>query len=100
MPKDADFSVRYCKKTVAGNVVELSSMSSKPEQPPIIKLSATEYLDTRTGEVKDFQLSETRADNTDSLRKTFKKVRDTVNANCTEPENLHWITLTLCRKHD
>lgn len=94
MPKDADFSVRYCKKTVAGNVVELSSMSSKPEQPPIIKLSATEYLDTRTGEVKDFQLSETRADNTDSLRKTFKKVRDTVNANCTEPENLHWITLT------
>lgn len=94
MPKDTSFSIGYCKKTTAGNVVELSSMSSKPAQPPIIKLSATEYLDTRTGEVKDFNLSDTRADNTDSLRKTFKTIRDTVNANCTVIENLHWITLT------
>lgn len=94
MPKNTRFSIGYCKKTVAGNVVELLGMSSKPKAPPIKKLSATEYIDTRTGEVKDFELSETRADNTDSLRKTFKNIRDTVNANCTVIENLHWITLT------
>lgn len=94
MPKDSTFKVNYAKKTTAGNVVELLGMSSKPKAPPIIKLSATQYVNTETGIVGDFVLSETRADNHDSLRKTFKLIRDTVNANCTVPENMHWITLT------
>lgn len=94
MPKNSTFKVNYAKKTIAGNVVELLGMSSKPKAPPIKKLSSTQFVNTETGIVGEFELSETRADNHDSLRKTFKLIRDTVNANCTEPDNMHWITLT------
>lgn len=94
LPKSSRLKVHYSKKTIAGHVVELLEMSSKPKQPPIKKISADEYVNTETGEVHSFNRSQTRADNTDSLRKTFKLIRDTVNANCTEVECLHWVTLT------
>lgn len=94
MPKDTQFKTGYAKKTISGNVVELLEMTSKPQQPPIKRISADLYMNTETGEVSEYIKSETRADNTDSLRKTFKRIRDTVNANCTAPERLHWVTLT------
>lgn len=92
--KNKVFPVGYCKKTTAGNTVEFLSMSSAPMPPPTLKLDADHYCNTNTGEVLEYLKSATRADNTDSLRKTFKRIRDLINANCTEPEKLHWITLT------
>ena len=94
MPKNTRLKTGYAKKTTAGHVIELLEMSSKPKQPPIKKLSADYYMNTNTGEVFSFDRSKTRADNTDSLRKTFKLIRDTVNANCTDVKRLHWVTLT------
>lgn len=85
---------RYCKKTVAGNVVEYLEMSSVPSAPSVRKLSATEYLNLITGEVCQYSQSDTRADNLDSLRKSFRALRALVNANCTDPHRLHWVTLT------
>lgn len=69
-------------------------MSDKPTPPPIKKVSRSEYINLSTGELLPFSASADRSENKDSLRKTFKKVRDLINANCTAPERLHWITLT------
>lgn len=85
---------RYCKRTQAGNVTEFVEMSSRPSAPPIKKLSSTEYLNLLTGEVLEFEQSETRADNVDSLRKSFKALRLLINANVTDNKNIHWVTLT------
>lgn len=69
-------------------------MSTVPTPPAIRKLSQSEYLDIRSGEVCEFSQSDNRSDNTDSLRKTFRKVRDLINCNCTDFNRLHWVTLT------
>lgn len=92
--KRPDFESKYAKKTVSGNVTEFLEMSSKPSAPAIQKISADQYLNILTGEICDFVKSESRADNTDSLRKSFKKVRDIVNSNTTDNSNIHWVTLT------
>lgn len=89
-----NFKTAYCKKTVSGNVIEYTEMSSMPSQPPTIKLSKSEYINTLTGEICEYSQSADRSENTDSLRKTFRKIRDIVNANCISPQCLHWVTLT------
>ena len=89
-----NFKPKYCKKTVSGNVVEFVEISSKPSAPSVRKLSASEYLNLVTGEVCEYDRSDSRADNVDSLRKSFRALREIVNANCTDPHRLHWVTLT------
>lgn len=86
--------VNYCKKTTAGNTVEFLSMSSKPLAPPIQKIDYDHYCNTNTGEILEYLHTKSRAEGKNELRKSFKRIRDTINANCTESEKLHWITLT------
>lgn len=86
--------IAYCKKTVSGFITEYMTMSKYPHTFETRKISKEQYVNTATGEVHDYMQSSTRADNRDSLRKTFKKIRDVINANCTEPDKLHWVTLT------
>lgn len=89
-----EFKTGYCKKITAGHITEFIEISSCPLQPNTKKLSKTEYIDLETGEVKEYELSETRADNKDSLRKTFRKIRELINANCLDSKKVHWVTLT------
>lgn len=89
-----DFKTKYCKKTVSGNVVEFIEMSSKPTAPNIKKISAEQYINLDSGEICDFLKSNTRADNIDSLRKSFKQLRSLINANTTDNAKIHWVTLT------
>lgn len=89
-----EYDARYCKKTVSGNVVEFLEMSSRPVAPSIQKISAEQYINLVSGEVCDFQKSDSRADNTDSLRKSFRQLRDIVNCNTTDNSRIHWVTLT------
>lgn len=89
-----EFKTRYCKKVVSGNVVEFIEMSSIPSAPNIQKISAEQYVNLSTGEICDFIKSDTRADNKDSLRKSFKQLRDIVNCNTTDNDCIHWVTLT------
>lgn len=88
------FHTGYCKKITSGHITEFIEISAQPLQPQTMKLSKTEYIDLQTGEVKEYELSETRADNKDSLRKTFRKIRELINANCLDSEKVHWVTLT------
>lgn len=89
-----EFTTRYCRKTVSGNVVEFLELSSQPVPPKIQKISADQYINLVSGEICDFQKSDSRADNRDSLRKSFRQLRDLVNCNTTDNKRIHWVTLT------
>ena len=80
--------------TVSGNVLEVRHCLRLPPGMPIEKISADQYVDKRTGEVKDFTHNTTRADDLISVRQSLKRLRDLINANLTTPETALWVTLT------
>lgn len=82
------------KKIAAGNVVEFVSMKRAPTEIPVKKLSSTEYLDLRTGEIIEYDKSTDKSDCFQSVRKTLKYIRQLINANCTDESRLLWVTLT------
>ena len=84
----------YTKVTSMGNITELMTMKRTPLAPPVIKLTQDEYLDTRTGEVCEYNHGDTRADCTQSVRRSMAHIRALVNMNVTVPENVRWVTLT------
>lgn len=71
---------------VCGNVIEVRHSEQGAPEITIEKLSADEYLDKRTGEIKEFQHTENRAENTASVAQTLRNLRDLINANLTDPE--------------
>lgn len=79
---------------VCGNVIEVRHSEQGAPEITIEKLSADEYLDKRTGEIKEFQHTENRAENTASVAQTLRNLRDLINANLTDPERALWVTLT------
>ncbi len=79
---------------VAGNVLEVRHCLRLPPGIIIEKLNADQYVDKRTGEVKDFTHNTTRADDLISVRQSLKRLRDLINANLTTPETALWVTLT------
>lgn len=82
------------KVTSMGNITEVQMCSFRNTTQSIKVIPGKQYIVLETGEVKEFQQSETRADNTGSLRRTFKKLREIINANTLQPENCRWCTLT------
>lgn len=83
------------KVTSMGNVTEVQLCSHRNRRQYIQILPDRKYILLATGEVKEFKdKAETRTDNTSSLRRTFKKLRELINANTTDPEKCRWVTLT------
>lgn len=78
--KFSDCEVKY---TDLGNIKEVMYMRKKYDggQFGITKLSKDEYMVNDTGEVKEYNHGETRKDNSDNLRRTFKKIRNIINYN-------------------
>lgn len=85
------------KKIAAGNVVEFVSMKRAPTEIPVKKLSSTEYLDLRTGEIIEYDKSTDKSDCYQSVRRTLKYIRQLINANCNDESRLLWITLTYAK---
>lgn len=88
------------KKTVTltqmGNINEIMYIENYNSKGlPITRLSKTEYVINATGELMLYKNdSENRADNKDSLRKTFKKIRELINTNFTGKKNELCFTIT------
>lgn len=80
--------------TETGNIIKATKTEYHNSECHIQKLSQDKYLLKKTGEVLEAKHSETRKDNLDSLRKSFAKLKDTINTNCTVAENIRWCTLT------
>lgn len=82
------------KVTTMGNVVEVVTMQKVGSGSPCKKLDKDHYLDTRTGEVLEYQHIENRAESTRSIRNTLARIRALVNTNVVEPDNVRWCTFT------
>lgn len=83
------------KVKTSGNIVDVfSAVHDTRRQLTAKRISATEYLDTVTGKIKQYQNKTDRSLSTESLRNTFQLIRDLVNANTTQPRRCRWLTLT------
>lgn len=80
--------------TVAGNVYEVRYMRQQGRPPPIQKLDADTGLDLRTGEIIEFQHQESRVQDKASMAQSLKRLRNIINANAENPDNVLWVTLT------
>lgn len=77
-----------------GNIIELMHSQKNNSQIFIKKISETEYIDLRTGEVKQCQKIDNRAGNMNSIRQSLGRLRDLLNTNITDPSYCRWVTLT------
>ena len=83
------------KVTEMGNVIEVQYMSRRNCKATIMMLpGGKQYLEISSGEVKDIEHHETRADQKKSLARTFKNARGLINSNVTDVFKVSWITLT------
>lgn len=80
--------------TKMNHLIELQHMEKKNNTNHIRKIDSDRYVFLETGEIKEFQKSNNRSENTNSLRQTFKKLRYLINNNFTGAKNELFITLT------
>lgn len=84
-------------KVFEGNgIIEVESMQKAPFSLSnrFVRLSKTEYIDKETGEIKYYKKTETRNQNPNELRKSFKQLRRLINYNFCAGNNEKHITLT------
>lgn len=87
------------KVTEMGHVTEVLYMAFKNDIPRILKLDKDHYVvigpdGDITGEVKEFQHFENRASSANSLRQTFRKLRNIINSNVVDVDRVRFFTLT------
>jgi len=80
--------------TDMGHIVEIQHLEKRNYKQHIQKIDKDHYVLLETGELLEFQKSDNRGDNENSLRKTFKNMRYLINNNFKGlPNELH-VTLT------
>lgn len=82
------------KLTTMGNVFEILHMQRINTKSSILVLDKDNYIDLRTGEKKEFEHHENRASDRNELRKTMRRLRGLINANCEDVSHVRWITFT------
>lgn len=89
-------SRKKIKLTDMGNIKEIMYLEKCTRQPfGIKKISKNEYMVIATGEVLEYQnRSENRSQDKESLRKTFKKIRELINTNFIGNKNELCFTIT------
>lgn len=80
--------------TEMNHLTEIQYMKKMNNQSNIKKLNSDEYVDLKTGEIKEFEKTENRSQSYSSLRQTFKKLRYLINTNFTGQKNELFLTLT------
>lgn len=80
--------------TTMGYITEVVAMQKHCSGPPILRIDKDHYVDLRTGEYCEYEHIKSRAESTDSIRRTLARIRALINTNVTIPENCRWVTLT------
>ena len=88
----------YVTVTVMGHLIEVQHMKKRNSAAHIRKLDAYTYLNLETGEVCEYQKSENRSENVNSLGQTFKRMRYYINNNFKGTANELFITLTFAKE--
>lgn len=82
------------KVTTMKHIVEVQYMEKENTKAHIRKLNAGQYVDLKTGEIKEFERTTNRGQLENSLRKTFNKLRELINTNFDGSPNELFVTLT------
>jgi hypothetical protein len=82
------------KVTTMNHIVEVQYLSNENTKQTIQKIDADTYIDLSTGEVRHFEHTENRSQSLNSLRKTFRRLRELINTNFVGTPNELFITLT------
>lgn len=78
-----------------GNITEVTYMTHRNAKQSIqICKGGQEYITLSTGEIKPIEHHTTRADDRNSLYKTFANCRALINSNVTDVSKVRWCTLT------
>lgn len=85
---------KVVKVKECGNIIEVMSREHRSFGAHILKISAEEYVLLKTGEVKPFNHTESRADNLSMVARSLAYGRDMINANITDVTMCRWLTLT------
>lgn len=78
----------------SGNFLEITYQDYTNHKCNNLKLDKDSYINIGTGEIKDYNHTENRSQGVNSLLKTFSRLRNLINTNCTIPQNVLWVTLT------
>lgn len=82
------------KVTKMNHIIEVQHMEKMNRKANIKKLDKDTYVELATGEIREFERSENRQQNYNSLRQSFKKLRYLINNNFVGKANELHITLT------
>lgn len=85
---------RWLTVKETGNIISTTETKLNPKGGIIKKLNKDYYVNTQTGELKEFKHKEHRIDDIKSLKLSMSKLRDIINTNVTNTENCLWVTLT------
>lgn len=77
-----------------GNIKEIIYTQRANKNCYIKKLNNNEYIDLKSGEIKEFIRAEKRIDRYDDLKRSFRNLRDIINTNCLDNKKIKFITLT------
>lgn len=88
---DGDMEVKFKD---CGNVKEIIYMEKRNRYNCLVKLDKDYYMDTRTGEVKEYAHTENRAGSMTEVRRSLGRLRDYINTNVSDVSCCRWITLT------
>lgn len=84
------------KMTEIGERIEVSISEYRPIRSAIIRMDNDTYKVRRTGEIKPIKHGSSRMDAKQTLRHSFKRLRNIIDCNVTSQnrDHIHWITLT------
>lgn len=83
--------------TDMGHLIEVQHMQKRNSTVHIRKLDADTYMNLKTGEILEYEKSENRSENQNSLRQSFKKLRYLINHNFKGNPNELFLTLTFAK---
>ena len=81
-----------------GHIIEVQHMKTRNKKAHVKKLSKDEYINLSTGEICQYEHNENRAQNANSLAKSFKALRYLINNNFVGNKNELFITLTFAKE--
>lgn len=88
-------SEKIVKLTDMGNIKEIMYLEKRCSKPfGIKKINADQYVLLKTGEIKEYNKIENRSQDKESLRKTFKHIRELINTNFIGSNNELCFTIT------
>ena len=88
------FNPAFVKCVEAGNITEFVCLAKSPAPFPVVKIDKDHYAMLDTGEIFEYEHSDNKSQNLQSVRRTLANLRGIINANCIDEEKMRWVTLT------